>query len=58
MPQPVQQIHVRLDPAIIEAIDSRCELVGLSRNAWLAKVTDWALAQPVRVRTVETKERI
>jgi len=58
MAQPAQQIHVRLPAELVSRIDDRAQRVGLSRNAWFEKALEWALSQPVRVWTVETKERV
>jgi hypothetical protein len=53
-----QQVNLRLSPEQLKAIDDRAQRVGLSRNAWVERALKWALEQPTRVRTVETKERI
>ena len=52
----MRQVLMRLPDELGEAIDKRCEQVGLSRNAWLVKALQWAVEQPVR--TVTRKEQV
>ncbi len=54
----MKQILMRLPDELGEAIDKRCEQVGLSRNAWLVKALEWAIEQPIRERVVKSKEQL
>lgn len=50
------QTAIRLPPDLLETIDARSDLVGLSRNAWMVKALTWATEQPIR--TVRVEERL
>lgn len=51
------QVQLRVSPEMLKRIDGRRNEVGLSRNAWLVRALEWALAQPVKETTVRTVER-
>ena len=55
-----QQVNLRLDPELVERVDKRAAQTGHSRNAWLTRVVEWALEQPVteRTATVQQTERV
>lgn len=49
-------ILLRVPPDLRDRIDARCEQIGeSSRNAWLNRVIEWALAQPVKVDKTEVR---
>lgn len=52
----MKQVQLRLPDDLAKRMDTRAQSVGLSRNAWLNKVIEWALEQPVR--TVKKEERM
>lgn len=52
----MKQVQLRLPDDLAERVDARTAAVGLSRNAWLNKVIEWALEQPIR--TVKKEERV
>lgn len=49
------QTAVRLPADLLKSIDERRAVGGLSRNAWMVKVFEWALKQPVHTVRVEEK---
>ena len=58
MPKPVspasdtQQVPLRLPRDLVRRVDERRAQVGeASRNAWIERVIEWALDQPVTNRT-------
>jgi hypothetical protein len=53
----MKEILMRLPDELADAVTQRAERVELSRNAWLVKALEWALDQPVRVRTVRVEEK-
>lgn len=52
----MKQVQLRLPDDLAKRMDDRARSVGLSRNAWLNKVIEWALEQPIR--TVKKEERV
>lgn len=54
------QVNYRVDPELLDRIDQRAAQTGHSRNAWLTRVVEWALEQPVteRTTTVQQTERV
>lgn len=50
-----KHVDLRLPDDLAERIDKRAATVGLSRNAWLVKALEWALAHPT---TVNVKQEV
>ena len=51
----MKQIPLRIPAELVARIDTRADLVGLSRNEWLRRAVEWALDQPITERTVKQK---
>lgn len=51
----MKQHALRIDDDLMVAVDKRAEMVGLSRNAWIAKAIEWALKQPIKTETITQK---
>lgn len=58
-PRPKKQMNVRIDPDLIEEIDSRRDRLSLSRDVWVERALRYALrAQPSpRTATRDTRKR-
>jgi predicted DNA-binding protein len=51
-----KQFHVRLPDELAERMDRRVEELGQSRNAWLIKIIELAVEQPIR--TINREEQV
>lgn len=52
------QINQRVEPELLERIEARATKVGCTRNEWVIRALQWALAQPETERPKTIKERV
>ena len=56
VPGPRRRIALRLPEPVADMVEQRAATVGVSKNEWLVRAVQWALAQPVSERPRQVVE--